>query len=88
MQVWLTSGRPAKGDDLVVMIAGVDTTHLIVAVVAIQLIESFKVAFALPNGEVAMVGASVGMANRSVQREIGAAATPETKLAPASKMRK
>ena len=51
------------GDELVVMIIGVDATHPSIGELAGRLIESFRVAFALPNGELARVGASVGVAS-------------------------
>ncbi|RZI54593.1 MAG: diguanylate cyclase [Pseudomonas sp.] len=57
-----TIGR-LGGDELVVMIVGVEATHPSVALMATRLIESFKATFVLPNGEVAVVGASVGVAS-------------------------
>jgi diguanylate cyclase (GGDEF)-like protein/PAS domain S-box-containing protein len=51
------------GDELVVMITGVEATHPSIADLARRLIDSFKVAFVLPNGESARVGASVGVAS-------------------------
>ncbi|WP_366927175.1 diguanylate cyclase, partial [Pseudomonas sp.] len=45
------------------MIVGVEATHPSVALMATRLIESFKDAFLLPNGETAVVGASVGVAS-------------------------
>lgn len=51
------------GDELVVMITGVDAMHPSVSQRAALLIKRFKEPFALPNGEVAMVGASVGVAS-------------------------
>jgi diguanylate cyclase (GGDEF)-like protein/PAS domain S-box-containing protein len=51
------------GDELVVMIAGMDATHASVGEMAGRLIDSFKVPFLLPNGELAQVGASVGVAS-------------------------
>ncbi|MDA8448511.1 diguanylate cyclase [Acidovorax sp. NCPPB 3859] len=51
------------GDELVVIIAGVDALHPSVSDLAQQLIDSFKAPFVLPNGESARVGASVGVAS-------------------------
>lgn len=51
------------GDELVVMIAGFEATHPSIGELAARLIDSFKVAFELPNGEFARVGASVGVAS-------------------------
>jgi diguanylate cyclase (GGDEF)-like protein/PAS domain S-box-containing protein len=51
------------GDELVVMIVGVEATDPSVGELAGRLIERFRVAFALPNGEHARVGASVGVAS-------------------------
>ncbi len=51
------------GDELVVVIAGVDALHPSVSDLARQLIDSFKIPFVLPNGESARVGASVGVAS-------------------------
>ncbi|MGF6529080.1 diguanylate cyclase domain-containing protein [Variovorax sp. PvP013] len=51
------------GDELVVMIVGVEATDPSVGELAGRLIESFRIAFALPNGEHARVGASVGVAS-------------------------
>ncbi len=51
------------GDELVVMIAGVEATDPSVAERAGRLIESFDHAFLLPNGETMRVGASVGVAS-------------------------
>ncbi|RZI54462.1 MAG: diguanylate cyclase [Pseudomonas sp.] len=57
-----TIGR-LGGDELVVMIVGVEATHPSVALMATNLIDSFKATFALPNGETAVIGASVGVAS-------------------------
>jgi diguanylate cyclase (GGDEF)-like protein/PAS domain S-box-containing protein len=51
------------GDELVVMIAGFEATHPSIGELATRLIDSFKVAFELPNGALARVGASVGVAS-------------------------
>ncbi|MCZ2495237.1 diguanylate cyclase [Xylophilus sp. Kf1] len=51
------------GDELVVMIVGVEATNPSVAELAGRLIESFNSAFLLPNGETVRVGASVGVAS-------------------------
>lgn len=51
------------GDELVVMMEGLDALHPAVADMATQLIQSFKMPFLLPNGETARVGASVGVAS-------------------------
>ncbi|MGI4778038.1 MAG: diguanylate cyclase domain-containing protein [Janthinobacterium lividum] len=51
------------GDELVVMIAGFEATHPTIGVLANRLIDSFKVAFELPSGALARVGASVGVAS-------------------------
>ncbi|MBL0089894.1 MAG: diguanylate cyclase [Ideonella sp.] len=51
------------GDELVVMMEGLDALHPAVADMATQLIQSFKMPFLLPNGETAQVGASVGVAS-------------------------
>ncbi|HUD34232.1 MAG TPA: diguanylate cyclase [Variovorax sp.] len=51
------------GDELVVMIVGVEATDPSIGELAGRLIESFRIAFALPNGEHARVGASVGVAS-------------------------
>jgi diguanylate cyclase (GGDEF)-like protein len=51
------------GDELVVMMEGLDALHPAVADMATQLIQSFKKPFLLPNGETAQVGASVGVAS-------------------------
>jgi diguanylate cyclase (GGDEF)-like protein/PAS domain S-box-containing protein len=51
------------GDELVVMMEGLDALHPAVADMATQLIQSFKMPFLLPNGEMALVGASVGVAS-------------------------
>jgi diguanylate cyclase (GGDEF)-like protein/PAS domain S-box-containing protein len=51
------------GDELVVVIEGVDAVHPSVAEMATQLIQRFREPFLLPNGEVASVGASVGVAS-------------------------
>ncbi|WP_296313646.1 bifunctional diguanylate cyclase/phosphodiesterase [Pseudomonas sp.] len=57
-----TIGR-LGGDELVVMIVGVEATHPSVALMAARLIESFKATFIVPNGETVVVGASVGVAS-------------------------
>lgn len=51
------------GDELVVMIAGFEATHPSIGELAARLIDSFEIAFELPNGEFARVGASVGVAS-------------------------
>ncbi len=51
------------GDELVVMIAGFEATDPSIVDLANRLIDSFKVPFVLPNGELARVGASVGVAS-------------------------
>lgn len=51
------------GDELVVMMEGLDALHPAVSDMAAQLIQSFRVPFLLPNGETAQVGASVGVAS-------------------------
>lgn len=51
------------GDELVVVMEGLDALHPAVADMASQLIQSFKMPFSLPNGETAQVGASVGVAS-------------------------
>ena len=51
------------GDELVVMIVGVEATDPSIGELARQLIERFGAAFVLPNGERARVGASVGVAS-------------------------
>ena len=51
------------GDELVVMMEGLDALHPSVADMATQLIQCFKMPFLLPNGETALVGASVGVAS-------------------------
>ncbi|AVS93787.1 GGDEF domain-containing protein [Paracidovorax avenae] len=51
------------GDELVVVITGVDALHPSVSDLARQMIDSFRMPFALPNGESARVGASVGVAS-------------------------
>lgn len=61
------------GDELVVMIEGVEANDVSVSERATALIKSFARAFALPNGEVAKVGASVGVASYPLH-----ATTPET----------
>ncbi|RZL98547.1 MAG: diguanylate cyclase, partial [Variovorax sp.] len=51
------------GDELVVMIAGVEATDPSVGLLAGRLIDSFRIAFELPSGALARVGASVGVAS-------------------------
>jgi diguanylate cyclase (GGDEF)-like protein/PAS domain S-box-containing protein len=51
------------GDELVVVIEGVEATHPSVSELAARLIGTFKAPFILPNGELADVGASVGVAS-------------------------
>ncbi len=51
------------GDELVVVIMGVDALHPSVSALARELIDSFDQPFVLPNEESAQVGASVGVAS-------------------------
>ena len=51
------------GDELVVVITGVAATDPDVGQMAGRLVESFRIPFLLPNGELALVGASVGVAS-------------------------
>ena len=51
------------GDELVVVVTGVAATNPEVGDMAGRLVEGFRVPFMLPNGEMALVGASVGVAS-------------------------